>query len=262
MSDVMDGTDQVRGRIHYDDELQDAATLVASSEESGFEVENITDTRINTRWKPTSSGTHTITATWSTAIAVGCTCIAGHTFGANSTAVSYEYSTNGGSTWNTFSTGSSPGGTEVIYARDDQVNCNAFRWTFTGGQPEVGVIYLGTEMVFSRGIATGFSTALDARTPKLIQALNRNGNPIKASVEYVQAQISLSLPQVYSSWAQTNWRPFKNTCQAGRPFFLLALPDHEPDGAAFCHSAKFNNMPYTDCLLQDLSFTCRADTET
>ena len=252
---ILTTSSSVYPRVLYANRFNDG-TLSVSTEDTDYPKENLNNFRPWKRWKATAVPA-TVTVTFTSAIDVTAWAIEGHNIGSVSGSVYMETSNDGGSTWDSFGTTKSPTDDEVLYAYDDQVSCDAVRWTFTGSSsPEVGVIFVGEELVFTRGVRDGFAAESLSQLQENRMDENRDGEPLGVSVEKIMADSTYSINEVPFAWAKANWVPFKDQCQS-EPFFTWWNPITDPEGASFHNAGKFQSAAHSRKGFVNLNFESR-----
>lgn len=254
-------TDDVTPRIAYDDLVADSSSLTASTTAPGLSVDLISDWRPDRRWEPTALPA-TITATWSTGQTITAWCCYGHTIGTEGASIKAEYSSDGGTTWTEFTSVFSPSGTEVLYKYGDAITANAFRWTLTGTtMPEIGVLGVFNELITNRGLQPGYAPPRLNRMVELRESRSRNGVWLGSSIENRHSMVRFQISEETDDWAHTYWRPFRNECIDGTPFFLHWNTSDDSNGAVFCSGAEFMETAYTRKGYISAGFNARADEE-
>lgn len=245
-------------RFAWDNALDDATSIVASTSATGFPVENIATWRVFEQWLATALPA-TVTVTWSAARPINCFCLFGHQIGVRGAQIQAEYYDGA---WNNFESAILPASTEVIYIYGDTVSASQARITITGTTPpEIGNLFIGYDFQPNAGIQPGFQPPAGAQDPSTREAISRNGLWRGATIEDYSAQTSLTISPIEEADAISNWRPFRKQCQKIQPFYMHWNVSIDAQGAAFMSAADFNGMPYMTPGFQAITITARAEVE-
>lgn len=247
-------------RIAHEDSLA-TATLTASSEAPGFEVENVADWMPHSRWKPDSGTAWTIEAEWTSSRTITAWACYGHNLGDESGSIHLEYWN--GSSWVDFDAGQSPGGTEVIYVVGAAaVTTTKVRWSISAASAavEIGVLWAGQDLVLPIGLAPGWAPPHLAQMQTTRETISREGQFLGTSVDFTQAELSFTLTEAEESWVRSYWWPFKLACQT-RPFFLHWNTATDPTYPAFCFGARFDSLAYSAHGYHRCGLSCKAVVE-
>lgn len=217
-------------RILYHDILRiPGTTVVASSESTDFEAENVGDYLTWDFWRPAELPA-TLTITTPEAETVDYALIAAHTIGSTMTAVKLEYFD--GSDWVAlFET--APGVDNVIVALFDAVTTNQFRLSLAGSSiPSIGVVMLGRALAMQRKLYQGHGPiTLSKRTVKLPNR-SEGGQWLGASIRREGVQTSISFAHLTASWVRSKFEPFIESARK-YPFGWVWRPEEFPAEVAY-----------------------------
>ena len=106
--------------IGYDNHFEDASSVVASSEASGYEGANAYNWDTASYWKPDTTGTFYLTATMASAVTADYFSLYAHNLHTYSASVKLQYSTNG-SDWSDATSSQAPSTGRPIFISFDSI---------------------------------------------------------------------------------------------------------------------------------------------
>ena len=213
-------------RFCYENLFVDADTVVASSEDSDFPVENLYDWVTSDYFKPAVGGSYTITATFSTPQTADYFAFHGHDLDVNTGTIKLEY--HDGTTWQDAFPVLNPlnNNTDVTYF-DEQ---SSLQWRVAIDSTvisSIALISFGKYMAVEYGVWNGFVPPVLARNPKTITSVSDSGVFIGRSVitQGIKTSFPISLASI--DWIRTDWLPFVVHAEA-KPFFATWHARHYP----------------------------------
>lgn len=238
-------------RICYSN-IARSATITASSETSGFEAENVQNALTWNFWRPTSVAA-TIVFDLGTAQDVDYCGIAAHNCGTKGNTITIAYSSNN-STWTNVDD-TTPTDDSVILFLFTQRNYRYWRITISGGTaPDIGVIYLGTQLTMQRSTYGGHTPITLSKKTSVRPQKSEGGQWLGRSKIRQGAQTNLAFKNLTASWVRTYFEPFIDSA-IDYPFFFAWRPTSYTDEVAYCWTAgdiSVGNSGQAD--LMDTSF--------
>ena len=217
-------------RVLFNNEFENATSVVASTEAVGFEGANAYDWRMNTFWMPTASGS-TLTATFAAPVTVDSFGIFKHTLAAAGATLFLEHDDTGFVTDLTIT----PADDIAIMKTFTPASSTIWRIrvTYAGDAPTIGTAAFGEFLEFERGIATGYASPNLSDIPDILNSVTQGGNIIGRSILSNKNQSDMSINHMSETFARDSWDPFVKHMQL-KPFFMLWLERDFPEEAAFC----------------------------
>lgn len=192
--------------------------ISASTEASGFEVENAYDYKQYGWWKADSSGEEWIKIDFSSAVKADYFCIFGHNLHDVGGSVKAQYSTDG-TTWAdaTDYTLPSTGGTvfrvfSSIWASHWRINTNT-----TLGPAIIAGVMIGESMTFERGLKSGFAPSALSPTVESKVPMSELGVNLGSSIIRTGIKGNISLSNLSPDWVRDNWVPLIAHMNNGLP---------------------------------------------
>lgn len=218
-------------RILWDDISRHAGTtIVSSSEQVGFELENAFDYLTWDFWRP-SSIPATITITTAVAEDVDYALIAAHNLGTTDKTVTLEY--YNGSAWVAIDD-ANPANDRVIVFLFDNVFSNQFRLTVSGDAtvPSIGVFMIGKALAVQRKLYKGHTPiTLSKRTVKQPNR-SEGGHWLGTSIRREGAATTIAFGNLKSDWIRQKFEPFIEAARS-YPFGWVWRPDEFPAEVAY-----------------------------
>lgn len=233
------------------DNRYDDGTPAATSEASGYPIENAFDLRPYKRWKATSTATQYLTIDCGSAKSADALGIMSHNLGTVGATVSVEYSTTGA--W---------GGEEVealagFDPSDDTAILKIFttaekrywRVKITGASaaPYLAVLMLGVRLTFEKFIA---GSEFDPAPEKPIAEVTTNqaGQLLGVVIKRVEIRISVEFRGLTPSWVTNTFKPvWDDHISQYKPFiFAWDITNHADEVFLARLANNFTlSMPYT-----------------
>jgi hypothetical protein len=253
VADVITLTDtSTRPRIAWESVLDDAdsITSVSTPEDDGA-VDQVADWRLYTFWRPTGAGPHIIIVELDGTPTVSGWAIYGH-----DASGTIGMDTWDGAAWVIHSEVVATGNGAVAYLMGDPVATAKLRFRFAT-ITYLSILWAGVDLVLPEGVKD-FEDPLLAQRADVTPEVSREGVFLGAAVEKWDAQLSLDVKNLESTWVRDYWNPFLRTCST-RPFFLNWHWVDWPTSACICTSAKFGKTPFASKDLIDVSVMFMAD---
>ena len=225
-------------QIGYENLLEDA-TLTASSEDTGFEVENLADWRLDDAWKPTTAGTHNADADLGSAQSVDYFACFGHNLADVSGTVKLQHATSGAGPWTDAFTAITPTENRVIFKTFTSQSKQYWRivTTSTGSPAFISVASIGAILDLQRGMRAGFIIPGIFQQVESMNAITHNGNFIGKSVKQRPQRVNISQTIVTPTWVRSNLETMVDHINS-KPFFFAHDLTNYPDESAFCWTTQ------------------------
>ncbi|RDH86365.1 MAG: hypothetical protein DIZ78_09350 [endosymbiont of Escarpia spicata] len=205
--------------LAYQNLFQDASTVTASSEATGYDGENAYDDRTYDFWKPSSTGTNTLTATFSANQSVNYFGVAAHDLADDDSSIKLEYSTDG-TTWYDAVESWSPADNRVIFRVFDAIQADYWRVSVTStGYPSMGVLSFGAVHVLPVGMRTGFKPPHLNRNSEYLNNVSEGGQFLGRSLLRSGNDGVIDLSFLKADWVQMAWPALAAVLET-RPFFF------------------------------------------
>lgn len=223
--------------IFYQNILSDSvATVTASSEASGFDVENVYDNLLSDWWQATAAGTEYVTIDYGSSIAVDSYAVSGHDLSDNAGTIQVQYSTTG--IWAgeevDLEAAHTPADNEPFFRKVSSVSARYWRFKVvtTGSASFIGHLQLGTVLELQRGMRTGMLQPKYADNSKLLTNTTDSGVFTGRSVISKGVRFTITQTMVTTAWVASNWTSLANHMQV-KPFIFLFDYDNHPDDVRF-----------------------------
>lgn len=232
-------------RIGYQNLLESAVSVTASSEASGYEVANAYDWRLDDWWKPTGTGTSYITAVFITAVSVDYFAVFGHDLHTYGGWVKLQYSTNGGVSWSDAASYVMPSDSRVIFQAFTAILANRWRVVMysPSGPASLGIVAFGTALKFPRQLRPGFSPPTLSRQNEYMGVKSESGVFIGRSLKRRGVKFSIERDNLTPEWVREYWEPFLDHAEA-KPFFFSWDYENHPWEAAYCWADDISASEY------------------
>lgn len=240
-------TETGTAKIGYENLFESATTITATDEATGFEKENAYNWNLFDWWKPASTGTKYLTATFTGAVTVDYFSVFGHNLHTYSDSVKLQYSTNG-STWNDATTAQTKSDGGVIFVMFTSITAAWWRIEYiTTGPGILGACSFGQALELPKGMEVGFTSPIYARNNKYTDKTTVKGIPLPRTVEKMPAKISIQQKNVDPVWMANNWIPFLNHAET-KSFIFSWDYDAHPGEAGYCRTIDDPKASYSSPL--------------
>lgn len=198
--------------------IESGATVMASSEVTGYEALNAIDWKQYDWWKPSTTGAHWIKAVLAQAGTADYMCVFGHNLHQVGGSVKPQYSTDG-INWTDAASDVLPNNGRTLYFNFDPVSAGFWRCLVTtiSGQSIIAGVMIGESLKFERDLTSGFapptlSPIVDSKTPMSEGGVNLGSSVIREGIKG-----SISLSNITSAWIRNEWVPLITHLNLGRP---------------------------------------------
>ena len=226
--------------ICYDNLLTSSKLLsvVASSQQTGYSVQNCYDWQTTSYWSPTPSvGYHYFTATFSSPVTADYLAIYKHNLGDVGGTFYLEYSLNGGASWQLATT-------TITSATNNQLKINLFNavtathWRvvfnlYTATPFYIGVVMFGRKLPLYRGMVGGFVVPRHGRKNEIINQTTEGGQFVGRIKVSKGARSNITFKTVPQTWVRDYWEAFVLHAEM-LPFLFSWNHEFYPQDACFC----------------------------
>jgi hypothetical protein len=125
--------------------------------------------------------------------------------------------------------------------------------------PMVGIISIGTKLDTGEFAQIGYSPTL-SKGFKTTASVSVNGAFLGRAIQEQANEMTLSLPNLSTSFVRTEWMPFHEHAKR-KPFFISWDEANNPEDAAFCWVGKSSDLrqpAYSTPTLMDVSLKVMA----
>jgi hypothetical protein len=237
--------------------LLELGTVVASSENADYPVENCFDWLTTDYFKPAATGTINIDLTLTSGMPADYFAFYAHTLHTTGCSIKLQYH-NGSGYVDATDTITPTTSVPMLYTFDE-VTATLWRVVVTTAStvPALGVVCFGKALTLPRGVYIGYSEPLFGRANKFINSVSEGGSFLGRSVIASAVRSTLSLQYASDSWMRDYWLDFVEHAE-GKPFFYLWNPRDYPTECAFCWAEGDIPAPtHTHYGYMGTSFTVR-----
>ena len=237
-----------------------SGTLGGSAVASGYDRENVIDCRPYTFWKASSSGTNSISVTFSAAQSVDSFGIVGHNF--NTVGVSslkLYYDSDPGeeiTTWTQLASYTVADDNAIMARASSPQSSKRFKVEFvnSSGQPYLGVLYIGAALSFEfppSAPRAPYEESISGET-----FMSKSGNVLGQSVRFNPIRINHQFKLITRSWLTATFLTFWDSYgKALIPFFYAVDLDESTDEIFYCwidpdhvHITPYRILTYAETL--------------
>lgn len=195
-------------RILYDDIFRDG-TITASSEQTDFEAENVSDGLTWDYWKPDDLPAW-IEVQTDAAEEVDYALLV-HTLGSSGTTVKAQY--HNGSAWVDLTQEVSPGTDRVLAFLFGEVTASRFRFYFSGENspaelPAVKVAMMGKALAMQRGVTLNHAPITLSRRTVARPQISEGGKLLGRSILREGVATTIAFEHLEADWLRENFEPF------------------------------------------------------
>ena len=226
--------------ICYDNLLTSSklASVTASSQQTGYSVQNCFDWYTTSFWSPTpASGYHYFTATFTSPVTADYLAIYKHNLGNVGGTFYLEYSLNGGISWSLATT-------TITTASNNELKINLFNavtathWRvvfnlYTATPFYIGVVMFGRKLPLYRGMVGGFIVPRHGRKNEIINQTTEGGQFVGRIKVSKGARSNITFKTVPQAWVRDNWEAFVLHAEM-LPFLFSWNHEFYPQDACFC----------------------------
>lgn len=206
--------------IAWQNLLDSALSVVASSAEPLYPARNAWDGKTTTYWQPVGTGDHALVITFSAPVTSDVFCVFRHNLGTAEASIVLQSSDDAGATWDDCFAPLEPADNECVLQPHDAVSSDTWRILIEGSTAPVflGVVLFGQKLVPYRGLPVGTGLAGDSRDVEVITSKAEGGAMVGRSVIPRGATQDIEMQFVPVDWVRDYWRPFKRHAES-KPFF-------------------------------------------
>lgn len=217
--------------VLWDNILQDA-TVSTSSQTTVGDGKNTLDNNTYDFWIPVSLPA-SITFTLPTQKAASYLGIASHSLFSSNCSVSLEY--YDGTSWVSVTSLTIEDDNSLIVAFP-YTEATQWRLSITGSEaPSIGVVFLGTSLLFKTGILPGYTPIYMGENIDLYNSTSLNGQFIGNSVERRGYESSFQLNILDRDFVEgQSFQSFRRHYNDGGTFFFASDPDGHREDVAYC----------------------------
>ncbi len=210
--------------------------MTGSSQAAGFPVSNLSNPLTTHRWKPAFLPA-TITIDITTAETLSYMGIASHTLATRECVVDFQYSTNGGSSWDSLGTTAPGDNKPIMYVFEESAALWRLRITRDEGSsetemPSVGVFFVGQALIMQRGLYQGHTPISMSRQTTRTTNRTESGQYAGNSIKREGVNGSYDWNNLTASWVRQYFEPFVKAVRAA-PFFIAWRPGEFPEEVGF-----------------------------
>lgn len=246
--------------IGYQNIMESASSVGASSSQAGFPVENSFDWLSFDWWKPTSPGTNYITIDAGANVAVDYWAIAFHDLALHSGTIKPQYSSdNFSSDTNDLDSVYTPADNKAHMGIVTQRNVRYYRFEITtsGDAPLIGALSIGARLELPREVPLGFVSPHYGRKNIILNSVSDGGHFIGRSIRRQSREFDIKQRNVPASWFDTYWEDFVEHIEQ-KPFFYLWDEENRPLESVFAWTdGEVPTPSYGNPNLLDFSIDCR-----
>jgi len=194
-----------------------------SSQAAGFPVSNLANPLTAHRWKPTSLPA-TVGINNGVAVDAQYMGIASHSLSENECIISFQYSTNGGSSWQTTHSVAPPNNQPIMSIFSVQAMLWRIKIERQQGStlttfPSIGILQVGPALIMQRGLYQGHTPITFGRKTKRITNKTEGGQYAGNSVIREGVATTFEWTNLTAEWVRTYFSPFIVSARS-RPFFI------------------------------------------
>lgn len=218
-------------RILYDNLFDKATSVIASSENSEFPIENVYDWLPQDFFAPSASGSYTITCTFSNVQTANCMALYNQNLSSNSGTIQLQY--YDGSTWQNATDNISPSDNKPRIVYFDTQASTQWRFVVSSAPASyIGCLFFGEYMGLELGIRNGFVPPRFSHDNNMITNVAQNGNFIGRSIVSQTGNVNIPVEYMTDQWARDNWEAFIAHAEL-KPFFFTWDAVNYPNEHAF-----------------------------
>ncbi|MEZ5781153.1 MAG: hypothetical protein R3D70_05830 [Rhizobiaceae bacterium] len=211
--------------------LLENGSVVASSEDADFPVENAFDWRTSDWFKPATSGTVNIDLTLSGSESADYFAFYGHDLYAHSGTIKLQWWDGGG--WVDCFAAVTPDDNSPRVITFNAQTSDKWRVVITcTGVFSIAVLSFGEALAVERGMYMGWTPPKYGRETEIIDSTSDGGEFLGRSIIAHGVKTTLEINKASEAWMEANWLGFVTVAEA-RPFFFLPDKARRPDDAVF-----------------------------
>ena len=236
--------------------LLESATLVVSSEATGFEGANAATWTTYDYWKPAATGTSYITATLGASNNVDYFAVFAHNLATTTSTIKLQYTLNDVDWIDLTTAVSTP---DVIFKKFTSVTSAKYRVVLScpTAVASIGVIAFGAVMDIPCGVPESMVTPDRAFGNEFMSNIGDEGRLLGNTLLRNAADITIEAKLQDPTWITSYWMPFTTHAET-KAFFYSWDDDYK---AAFCWaSGKITDIKYVGGIWNDAEINVKAQT--
>ena len=223
-------TDQTKPMVMFGNVFA-GGTLTATSQADGFDVGYIADYETGYGWKPAVDTIARATVVLGAGVEANCFFVTSHNLGSNAATLTLEY--YNGVTWVGVYSVTPTTNDDIMYLFND-ITASQWRVSQVGGASFIGVVRLGSRLVFPNGIDQSYSSIPHAKVVEVQGMQTVSGAYVGQMITRYGFKTSATFPLLDSSWVDTDMKPFETHYNDALPFVYAANPQRFPDDYGYC----------------------------
>lgn len=169
---------------------------------------------------------------WTATGSINCVCVVAHNLADLDASCLVQHSADG-TTWTDAGAGvGTPNDNGAIVFRFPERTANHWRFRITqiwAGQPYIGVIMAGVDLVVTRRIYQGYSPATTPTQVNMVPRVSEGGHFLGSTVISQGSTVSARIDNLTPSFLTgAAWKAFQTYANNGGPFFWAWRPQHDP----------------------------------
>jgi len=223
------------GDILYNNLMIHADTvLTATSETTGFEVENLSNWNVYDQWKPSATISEIVSIDLGSSKAVDSFAIFGHSLADESASLAFQWSNDGSTGWTDLFTSFTPSDNNIIFKEFTSVTKRYFRIiaNSAAGYPSIAIVFVGEKMTLEKGFRVGHMPTGLMDDAKTIQNVSETSLPLGRSTIVQPGKFTIPQTLLTPAWVRSDWIPFLEHAKS-LPFFFAWDYDNNPDETVF-----------------------------
>jgi len=211
-------------------------SVVATSEQTGYSVENCFDWYTTSYWSPTNTvASHRFVASFGAPITADYFAIYRHNLGTVGGTVVLEYSSDN-ATWFTAFTATTATDNELLLETFTAQTKQYWRVTFATTSTEqlfVGVVMFGQKLPLYRGMVGGFVVPRHGRKNEIINQRTEGGQFVGRIKTSQGARSNITFKTITQAWIRDYWEAFVLHAEL-KPFLFSWNHEYYPQDACYC----------------------------
>ena len=236
------------GLVAFNNEFDNATTITASAAHADFPKENAYDWIPATQWKPGAAGSQDLEAIMPANTSVDFFGIAAHNLGTEGCTVTFQYSSNNGSTWNNFATAITPtDDSPILRYVTTPVNVDYYRILITNCTADavIGVAAFGAALPLPQAIEPGsWAPAPFARKNTINTNISNKGVFMGRSIEQEGIDGLIVQNLVDPAWIRSNWLSFAQHGEQKPFFYSWNVESYEDEAGLYWGPSGFPRPEY------------------
>jgi hypothetical protein len=213
-------------RFLFDNLFDTATTVVASSEDPDFPVENVSDWLLTDFFAPAATGTYHITLTMPTTTNADCMAFFRQDLHLNAGSIVLQYWD--GAAWQDATSTILPANDKPQIFYFDTISASMWRFEIDSTViASIGALFVGEHMALEVGVWKGFTPPIFARNNNMITSMSQSGQFIGRSIVSNAGSLSLTAEFQSLGFMRDEWLPFIKHAEL-KPFFFTWNDDNFP----------------------------------